>query len=119
MLDTEFLTQAHINAAEGLARFAGKEALYEKYLFKFLEDNHFELALEDYAAKDYEKLLTDIHPLKGIVGTLGMNTLFEATDALVRAIRAGQFDMLEALMEPFQAEFHIVYEALETLSRRQ
>ena len=49
MIYKEYINNDIINYESGLNHFSKKEALYEKYLFKFLDDNHFneaETALE-------------------------------------------------------------------------
>ena len=91
-MNKEILLQANVDYENGKSRFAGNEALYEKYLLKFKEDKHYEAARVAYEAKDYETLLKEVHTLKGVVGTLGLLDLFHASSNLVVALRSGQYD---------------------------
>ena len=68
----EFLAQSGINLTDGLAYFSENERLYEKYLFRFLEEPTFpELfkAIEEDRREDARRAA---HSLKGITATLGL-----------------------------------------------
>ena len=53
-MDKEVLDRLEIDFENAIKRFAGKEALYEKYLYRFKDDEHFALAKEALAKQDYE-----------------------------------------------------------------
>ncbi len=59
----EFLAKSGINLTDGLIYFSENERLYEKYLFRFIEEDRREDARR--AA----------HSLKGITATLGFTSL--------------------------------------------
>lgn len=103
-MDKEKLILAGIDYDNALRRFAGKEVLYEKYLVKFKEDNHLELALEAKEKENYEEMLKAIHTMKGVVGTLGMTALFQACAVVVNAIRAKELDNMDELVENVKKE---------------
>ena len=79
----EFLTKSGINLTDGLVYFSENERLYEKYLFRFLEEPTFpELfkAIEEDRREDARRAA---HSLKGITATLGftsLNTLVKAQE---------------------------------------
>lgn len=77
-----------VDYEEGLKHFAGKETLYRKYLGKYKEDKNFEGCKEAYAAADMDAMLARSHALKGISSTLGLMEVYEASDDIVKAIRA-------------------------------
>ena len=104
-MDKEMLIAAGIDYDNALRRFAGKEVLYEKYLVKFKEDNHLELALEAREKENYEEMLKPIHTMKGVVGTLGMTALFQSCAAVVNAIRAEELDNMDELIETVKTEY--------------
>lgn len=71
----EFLTKSGINLTDGLVCFSENERLYEKYLFRFLEEPTFpELfkAIEEDRREDARRAA---HSLKGITATLGFTTV--------------------------------------------
>lgn len=82
----EFLTKSGINLTDGLVYFSENERLYEKYLFRFLEEPTFpELfkAIEEDRREDARRAA---HSLKGITATLGFTSLNTPVKALTRVI---------------------------------
>lgn len=64
-------------------------------------------------AEDYVTVLSEIHSMKGIVGTLGMSALYEACSTVVRTIRADELDKVEALMDKVGEEYDKVMKIYE------
>ena len=75
-MDKEKLKAYGVDYENAVKRFAGNEALYERFLKKLTEDDH--LAIGEQAMKEerYEDVLEAVHALKGVAGTLGMTELF-------------------------------------------
>ncbi len=115
MLDKKLLEGSGINYEAGLRNFAGKENLYEKFLIKFIDDTHFEDSKEPYYNKEYEEVLTKLHALKGMSGTLGMDRLFEACSDIVSAIRADNISNIEVLFNKVEYEYNNIYKVLTKL----
>lgn len=104
-MDKEVLDRLEIDYENAIKRFAGKEALYEKYLYRFKDDEHFALAKEALAKQDYETTLKEIHTMKGVVGTLGMMRLYSVSSEIVLALRAENLSKLDELFERLQQEY--------------
>ena len=83
------LLSAGVNIREGVARFAGNDALYQKFLFKFLDDPSYAQLQDAVAAKNWEAALSAAHTLKGVSGNLGMDALFNASAKVVSLLREG------------------------------
>lgn len=108
-MDRQTLINAKIDYENGKNRFAGNEALYEKYLLKFKDDPHFEGAKAAFAAEDYEKLLKETHALKGVAGTLGIIPVYQASAGIVSAIRAEEVERVPQLYQTLVSSYeHIV-----------
>lgn len=88
-MNREQLIAAGINYDEGLHRFANKEALYEKYLGKFVDDNTFSQLKGQLDAKDYEGAFRTAHDLKGLSSNLSVNDFYHAVCDLVEELRDG------------------------------
>ena len=101
-MDKEMLIAANIDYENGKKRFAGNEALYEKYLLKFKEDTHYELAKAGYEAGDYETLLEETHTLKGVAGTLGLTDVYQTCASIVAALRGGRTEQVPQMMRLLQ-----------------
>lgn len=103
-MDEVILRQAGIDYDAALARFVGKQAIYEKYLLKFLEDTHAQDALAAYEQEDYEELFEQTHALKGVAGTLGMMGLYDAAAEIVHDLRCDNREELSGKMAQMMAE---------------
>lgn len=103
-MDEKKLREAGIDYDIALERFVGKKELYEKYLKKFLEDDHAVAAEQAFQEKNYQGMLEQVHALKGVTGTLGMDSLHLISAEIVDALRQNQFNQLEEQMERLKAE---------------
>lgn len=97
-MDKEKLKAYGVDYENAVKRFAGNEALYEKFLKKLTEDDH--LAIGEQAMKEerYEDVLEAVHALKGVAGTLGMTELFQAASVVVASIRKNEISHLQEQM---------------------
>lgn len=115
MLDKAKMREAHIDYEVGVKRFAGKEALYEKYLMKFIEDTHYQEAYEALEMKDYDKILKTVHALKGMTGTLGMEQLFRCCALVVSDIREDRKEEVEEHFRKLSEEYKLAVAFIETM----
>lgn len=81
-MDENALRAAGIDYDAALARFMGKQAIYEKYLRKLPEDAHMDAAWAALEQQDEAELLEQVHAIKGLTGTLGITGLFEQSAAI-------------------------------------
>ena len=96
-MDENALRAAGIDYDAALARFMGKQAIYEKYLRKLPEDAHMEAAWTALEQQDDAELLEQVHAIKGLTGTLGITGLFEQSAAIVALLRAGTREGLQEM----------------------
>ena len=101
-MNKEKLKAYGVDYENAVKRFAGNEALYERFLKKLTEDNH--LAIGEQAMKEerYEDVLEAVHALKGVAGTLGMTELFQAASVVVASIRKNEISHLQEQMAKVQ-----------------
>ena len=104
-MDKEKLKAYGVDYENAVKRFAGNEALYEKFLKKLTEDDH--LAIGEQAMKEerYEDVLEAVHALKGVAGTLGMTEL-------LASIRKNEISHLQEQMAKVHTEFEKACEAV-------
>jgi len=115
MLDGAKMKEAHIDYEVGVKRFAGKEALYEKYLMKFLDDTHYQDAAKAMGQNDYDEILKTVHALKGMTGTLGMDNLFEACARVVSDIREDRKEEVEEHFQTLTEEYNLAIGFIQTM----
>ncbi len=77
-----------INYDKGLERFMGNEALYDKFLGKFLYDSSYEEFELGVNGGDLAMAEKAVHTLKGTAGNLSMESLYRIADTTVKAIRS-------------------------------
>jgi signal transduction histidine kinase/CheY-like chemotaxis protein len=85
-----------VNISAGLARFAGKKEMYEKFLLKFPKDTIFETLSHAIQSEDFDAALKAAHALKGIAANLSMDTFAETAFQLEQALK--QEDVNQALV---------------------
>ena len=81
-MNKEKLKAYGVDYENAVKRFAGNEALYERFLKKLIEDNH--LAIGEQAMKEerYEDVLEAVHALKAQL-TLGTMELFQTLSVVM------------------------------------
>lgn len=76
----------------GIDRFGGNAALFEKFIFRYLDDKHYDQLVEALEAGDIEEGFRIAHTLKGVVGNLSFASYFSVLDPLTEALRVGDAD---------------------------
>lgn len=92
------LTAAGIQIEEALERFMDSEAMFERFLGKFLEDETYRQLKEALEKGDIETSIMKSHTLKGVTGNLSMKPLYQLTSRQVELLRAGQLEEARELM---------------------
>ena len=91
-MEIEVMNRAGIDYEDGLRRMSGNEALYRKFLKKFLQDGSM-IRLKDCLSEgDMEGVYEAAHTLKGTSGTLGMYELSDSCDAVCKKLRGNEGD---------------------------
>lgn len=88
-MDRNRLIDAGINYDEGVERFGGQAALFEKYLVKFFEDGLMQKIEAELENKDIAGAFRTTHDLKGASGNLSINSLYVALCELTDRLRGG------------------------------
>jgi len=112
-MDKETLIAANVDYENGKKRFAGNEALYEKYLLKFKDDVHYEAAKAAFETGDFETLLKEAHTLKGVAGTLGLVDIYQACADIVTALRGERTEQAPELFDLLQRAYQKTISILE------
>lgn len=114
-MNKEKLTAAGIAYDEGLDRFMGNSALYEKMLAKFAADGSFSAARARFAEGDWKSFQESIHTLKGVSGNLSLNGIFAVTSEIMRLLRADERAEVPALMDKLEKEYAAAIAAIDSL----
>lgn len=120
-MDENFREQLEENGAdvEGtLKRFMGNEALYMKFIMKFLDDKNFEGIKSNLEKNDFEGAYVSAHTLKGVTANLGLNPVYGVATQISDMLKGkapGEIDRekLEALKDQLAAEHSRFVQLLE------
>ncbi len=102
------LSKLGVDTEHTLERLAGNEAIYERFLIKFLQDTNFVQLEQCLSKKDYENALQYAHTLKGVSGNLGMTELYGHMEEMVSIFRGQQEGDVQKLFELSQ----LIYRAI-------
>ena len=106
------LSEANINVDSALERFMGNEALFERFLNKFVTDENYKKLTEAIAANDKEAALTASHTLKGVSGNLSMTVLFSLLTCQVESFRAGDWQGAVDMMPDITKAYNDIIKAI-------
>lgn len=82
----------------GVDRFGGNAAMFEKFIFRYLDDEHYDLLVKAIDANDAEEGFRNAHTLKGVVGNLSFTTYFSVLEPVTEALRSGDLETARAAM---------------------
>ena len=99
------LLNAGVDLEGAMERFLHNEAMYEKFLKKFLADPNYQELMTAVANKDCNKAFTASHTLKGVCGNLALQGLFHAIRDQVECFRSENFEEGAAMMPAVTAEY--------------
>lgn len=103
-----------VDVDKALDRFMGSEALYEKFLLKFVQDRSFQKMVGFVNAGDIPQAFMQAHTMKGIAANLELGYLLEVLVPITEQLRHGE---LERIPEE-QEDLEIRYNKLCTIIRK-
>ncbi len=110
-----------ISIKSGLSTVGWNKKLYRKLLGKFLESNkdvvsEIKKTLQE---SDMETAAQLAHTVKGVSGNLGAEELFPVAGDLEKAIKQGETDSLDSLLENFETHLNVVMNGIQTLEEKE
>jgi len=107
----------YINLAEGLGRIRGNKALYVKMLGMFLGSKEVHMLEKSLLAAENPEEAADLaHTVKGLTGNLSLTALYETSNALMVALKAGKWD--DTLTEQYRQALEKTLERTTELKQR-
>ena len=106
------LSKAGINPNEGIARFGGNIEIYERFLKQFADETYFQQMCQAIERRDVKAAFAAGHALKGEVGNLSMNRLYEDLCPLVEELRGENAEKAAELLPPVIRDYHEIIAAL-------
>ena len=111
----EFCKNLGINYEENIARFAGNENIYIKFLKRLLEDNTYNNLKQAYSQKSYEDIEKYAHMLKGLAANLGINRIFLLSNDIVQNVRQKEFNNINNLYNKLTEEYELTLQMIRNI----
>lgn len=112
-MNKTILLQAGIYYVEGVERFSGYAAMYEKYLKLFPTDPTFAALKQAMADENYDLAFRNAHTLKGLAGNISLHTLAALDSELVEALRAEKdIPQAKRLLPQVEQAYHTTVQAI-------
>ncbi len=92
-MNRDKLIRAGVDYDEGVERFGGNPAVFEKYLAKFFAGGYMELIEQQLEAGDIAAAFRTTHDLKALAGNLSINHCYQAICALTEQLRSQDPDV--------------------------
>lgn len=99
----------------GVDRFGGNAAMFEKFIFRYLNDEHYGLLKQAVEAGDAEEGFRVAHTLKGVVGNLSFSSYFAALEPVTESLRSGDMDAARRFMPAVEKAHEETVAILEQL----
>lgn len=109
---TELVDVAELNKKETLDRFMDNEALYMKFLVKFLEDDTYDKLVASIEADDHELSLLCVHTLKGLASNLGLAGLSVIASEMTDRFKINDVKGAREFMDALDKQYKTVCEVI-------
>lgn len=101
-----------------LKRFLGNEAMYMKFLLKFIDDKNYDDLIESIEKRDYGTAFETAHTLKGVAANLGIEHVYAASSRITELLRNKPGDQnvdaeLDEDKEQLQEAYETIREVIE------
>lgn len=101
-----------------LDRFMNNEALYKKFLLKFLEDRSYADLQENLSNNRVEASFASAHTLKGLSGNLGLEKMFRLLIPMAEALRNGKMEEARRHWPDVSAQYAAICKVIGQLKEK-
>lgn len=115
MANTKEALAGVANYDAAVERFMGNEAMYARFLGKFVDDENYGKLVSALDAGDAKAAFEAAHTLKGTSATLELTGVAQAADPVVESLRAGDVESARAAFPPLEAAYNQAVEVLKVL----
>lgn len=97
-----------VDLPKTLKRFVGDEKLYETCFKILIADKRFEALGKAIDEEDYDGAVAEAHALKGVIGNMGLDPMYNIVNDIVEALRQQEYDGLKTMYADFMQELEKV-----------
>lgn len=116
-MNLDLLREAGVDVEDGLRRFMNNEAMFEKYLKKFLDNDLYEPLVEEMSKEPLQtrEAFERAHALKGVCANLSMSSVMEVLHPMVEKLRVGETEGVIEALPQLQQRYDRVMEAIKKM----
>ncbi len=107
------LLEAGVNVDNALERFMGNEKMLDKYLGRFLNEKSYAALAAAIGANDQAGAQAAAHTLKSVCGAIGCEGMQEQVVRQEKAMKAGDWDKVVAMMPDIEKTYQTICAALQ------
>lgn len=100
------LVDMGVDVSKALDRFMGSEALYDKFLLKFIQDSSYQKMIGFINAGDISQAFMQAHTMKGIAANLELGYLLEVLVPMTEQLRHGELDNIPEEQEDLEVRYN-------------
>lgn len=110
------LEEAGMEVDVVLKRFMGNEAMYQKFLLKFVDDKNYEGLVADIEKRDYEEAFKKAHTLKGVTANLGIEPVRSVAARITDLLRnKKEEDQVDSELDEYKEQLQTAYEEIREI----
>ncbi len=109
----EELKSLGVDVDGGIKRLNGKQSLYERMMFKFLDMMKKSVVSPDFSSNDYTEVMEVAHTLKGAAGNLSITPLYEGYGQIVDLLRGQKPEEARKVLEDMLPKQKEILECIE------
>ena len=109
----EELKSLGVDVDGGIKRLSGKQSLYERMMFKFLDMMKKSVISPDFDSNDYTDVIEVAHALKGAAGNLSVTPIYEAYGQIVDLLRNQKPEEARKILEDILPKQKEILECIE------
>lgn len=114
---TQALESLGMDIPQTLARFVGNESMLLRFLDRLPNETMYAKMIEAMNAGDTQEAFHQAHTLKGVVGNLGLGTLFDAVGPMVETLRADDLSSAMAMLPEVDQAYQYAVTTIQTMPR--
>lgn len=98
-----------------LSRFMGRVEMFEKFIFRFLEDKNYSVLCDEIENANVKEAFVAAHTLKGVCANIGLNPLNLAASEITELLRAEKLEEAKEYLPNVKAAYDKMVDVINSV----